>query len=52
MSTTAHSAGIFLIDGLIGEGGGQVLRSCLTLSLITGKALQIRNIVLSSYLNI
>jgi RNA 3'-terminal phosphate cyclase (ATP) len=32
------------IDGSIGEGGGQVLRTCLSLSLITGKGFQIRNI--------
>lgn len=32
------------IDGSIGEGGGQVLRSCLALSLITGKELRITNI--------
>lgn len=25
------------IDGNVGEGGGQVLRSCLSLSLLTGK---------------
>ncbi len=32
------------IDGSIGEGGGQVLRSCLALSLITGRGLRITNI--------
>ena len=32
------------IDGSIGEGGGQVLRSSLTLSLITGKKFSIKNI--------
>jgi RNA 3'-terminal phosphate cyclase (ATP) len=32
------------IDGSIGEGGGQVLRSALALSLVTGRELRIRNI--------
>lgn len=32
------------IDGSQGEGGGQVLRSCLTLALLTRKELQITNI--------
>ena len=32
------------IDGSQGEGGGQVLRSALTLSLLTGKDFQITNI--------
>lgn len=32
------------IDGSFGEGGGQILRSCLTLSIITGKAFEIYNI--------
>ncbi len=32
------------IDGSIGEGGGQVLRTALTLSCITGKSLRIFNI--------
>ena len=32
------------IDGAMGEGGGQVLRSCLSLSLITGQAFNISNI--------
>ncbi|MHC4742256.1 MAG: RNA 3'-terminal phosphate cyclase [Planctomycetota bacterium] len=33
-----------LIDGSEGEGGGQILRTSLTLSCITGKALRIENI--------
>lgn len=33
-----------LIDGSKGEGGGQILRTSLTLSCITGKALRIENI--------
>jgi RNA 3'-terminal phosphate cyclase (ATP) len=32
------------IDGSYGEGGGQILRSSLTLSLLTGKPVQIQNI--------
>ena len=32
------------IDGSMGEGGGQVLRSALSLSLLTGKAIRLRNI--------
>ena len=32
------------IDGSMSEGGGQILRSALSLSLITGKAFQIGNI--------
>lgn len=32
------------IDGSFGEGGGQILRSALTLSLVTGKPVEIKNI--------
>nr|WP_188568883.1 RNA 3'-terminal phosphate cyclase [Undibacterium terreum] len=32
------------LDGAIGEGGGQILRSALTLSMITGQAFRINNI--------
>jgi RNA 3'-terminal phosphate cyclase (ATP) len=32
------------IDGSFGEGGGQILRSALALSLVTGKAFRIENI--------
>ena len=32
------------IDGSLGEGGGQILRSSLALSLVTGKELVIENI--------
>lgn len=32
------------IDGAMGEGGGQILRSCLSLSLVTGQAFRITNI--------
>jgi RNA 3'-terminal phosphate cyclase (ATP) len=40
----AESTDAIEIDGSIGEGGGQVLRTCLALSLVTGKRLRIRNI--------
>ncbi len=33
-----------LIDGSHGEGGGQVLRTCLALSAITGRPVRIENI--------
>ncbi|MBN1501872.1 MAG: RNA 3'-terminal phosphate cyclase [Spirochaetes bacterium] len=32
------------IDGSFGEGGGQIIRSCLGLSLLTGKEFKINNI--------
>lgn len=32
------------IDGAIGEGGGQVLRTCLALSIVTGQGFNIQNI--------
>ncbi|MBY0525238.1 MAG: RNA 3'-terminal phosphate cyclase [Gemmataceae bacterium] len=32
------------IDGSFGEGGGQILRSSLALSLLTGKAFHLRNV--------
>jgi RNA 3'-terminal phosphate cyclase (ATP) len=32
------------IDGSFGEGGGQILRTSLALSLVTGQAFRIRNI--------
>jgi RNA 3'-phosphate cyclase len=35
---------IIEIDGSLGEGGGQVLRTSLTLSLITGKSFHLRKI--------
>lgn len=44
MKTTSAASAAIEIDGSIGEGGGQVLRSCLALSLITGRGLRIRNI--------
>jgi RNA 3'-terminal phosphate cyclase (ATP) len=35
---------MILIDGSTGEGGGQMLRSALSLSLVTGKAFRMENI--------
>jgi RNA 3'-terminal phosphate cyclase (ATP) len=35
---------MIIIDGSYGEGGGQILRSSLALSMITGQAIDIRNI--------
>ena len=35
---------LVILDGMHGEGGGQVLRSALTLSLITGKAFRLENV--------
>ena len=32
------------LDGSLGEGGGQILRTSLALSLVTGKAFRLRNI--------
>ena len=32
------------LDGSFGEGGGQILRTCLALSLVTGKAFHLRNV--------
>jgi RNA 3'-terminal phosphate cyclase (ATP) len=39
-----NQAELIVIDGSQGEGGGQVLRTCLALSLVTGKAFRIENI--------
>src|SRR5690242_10703036 len=35
---------LVIIDGSLGEGGGQILRSSLALSLVTGRPLQIDRI--------
>ena len=35
---------MIMIDGAAGEGGGQVLRTALSLALVTGKAFRIENI--------
>jgi RNA 3'-terminal phosphate cyclase (ATP) len=47
-TTTSKDAGttrtVVEVDGAQGEGGGQVLRSSLALSLITGRSLHIRDI--------
>ncbi len=41
-SAPAHRRGMIRIDGNMGEGGGQVLRSCVSLSLLTGKSGTVR----------
>ena len=38
------TSSLVTINGAIGEGGGQMLRSSLTLSMITGKPFKIINI--------
>jgi len=40
----ANSVGVILIDGSHGEGGGQVLRTSLTLALLTGQAVRVEHI--------
>jgi len=35
---------MILIDGSIGEGGGQILRTALGLSMVTGRAFRIEKI--------
>jgi RNA 3'-terminal phosphate cyclase (ATP) len=35
---------MIIFDGAIGEGGGQILRSCLTLSVATGQSFTLKNI--------
>ena len=35
---------MILIDGSFGEGGGQIVRSALSLSLLTGQAFRVKNI--------
>jgi RNA 3'-terminal phosphate cyclase (ATP) len=38
------SSGVIELDGSFGEGGGQILRTSLALSLLTGKPFHLRNI--------
>src|SRR5262249_49685242 len=38
------STGVIELDGSFGEGGGQILRSSLALSLLTGKPFHLRNV--------
>ena len=40
----AHDVDTILIDGSEGEGGGQILRTSLSLACITGRSLRIENI--------
>lgn len=44
MTTNGTAAGRIELDGAAGEGGGQVLRSALTLAMITGRAFRIERI--------
>jgi RNA 3'-terminal phosphate cyclase (ATP) len=39
-----QEAEILEIDGGYGEGGGQVIRTCLSLSAITGRAVRVKNV--------
>src|SRR5688572_29529151 len=39
----SESASLVQLDGSTGEGGGQILRTALSLSLITGKAFELVN---------
>jgi RNA 3'-terminal phosphate cyclase (ATP) len=41
---TASQSNVVEIDGSLGEGGGQVLRSALSLSVITGRGVHLKNI--------
>src|SRR3954469_19440627 len=41
---TLDGSAMIDIDGSFGEGGGQILRSSLTLALLTGQAFRLRNI--------
>src|SRR6476660_2187127 len=41
-TTMAHD--LVQLDGSFGEGGGQILRSSLALSLLTGRPFRLRNI--------
>src|SRR2546421_339978 len=43
-SLSHMSSSMLEIDGSMGEGGGQVLRSSLALSLLTGRAFHLRNV--------
>jgi RNA 3'-terminal phosphate cyclase (ATP) len=42
--STGTDEGVVVVDGAQGEGGGQVLRSSLALSLVTGRPLRIHEI--------
>ncbi|WP_028582661.1 RNA 3'-terminal phosphate cyclase [Desulfogranum japonicum] len=44
MQNASNTQEVVEIDGSLGEGGGQVLRTCLGLSLVTGKPFTITNI--------
>lgn len=44
MEPQAQTRDFVVIDGSYGEGGGQIVRMCLALSMLTGKPFEIRNI--------
>lgn len=43
-AASSGESSLLVIDGSHGEGGGQVLRSALTLALLTGRSIQVRHI--------
>src|SRR5205823_6629909 len=43
-SPEGMSQALLELDGSFGEGGGQILRTSLALSLVTGKAFHLRNV--------
>src|SRR5947199_9272336 len=43
-SPTTMRTPMLELDGSFGEGGGQILRTSLALSLLTGKAFHLRNV--------
>ncbi|WP_296951399.1 RNA 3'-terminal phosphate cyclase [uncultured Massilia sp.] len=40
--TTGSESAVLELDGAVGEGGGQILRSALTLAMVTGRPFRIR----------
>lgn len=44
MNIATNSHGPVVLDGSVGEGGGQILRSALSLSLVTGRPLELTHI--------
>ncbi|RJP53517.1 MAG: RNA 3'-terminal phosphate cyclase, partial [Anaerolineaceae bacterium] len=44
MKKSSGIAKLLRVDGSFGEGGGQILRSSLALSIVTGRAFRIDNI--------
>src|SRR5436305_15075161 len=44
LSLVGMSEPLLELDGSFGEGGGQILRTSLALSLLTGRAFHLRNV--------